>query len=143
MGPRQVTYRVVVDTNVVVSALVFRAGRVSWLRSAWSSGAVIPVVSESTVTGLLRVLAYPKFGLSEDDIDELLADYLPYAEVWGAETPPSGIRVSDPDNAVFVDLALAAKVDMLVSGDAHLTDLRGGGSVKVVKPDHLRTLLGL
>ena len=74
MGPRQVTYRVVVDTNVVVSALVFRAGRVSWLRSAWSSGAVIPVVSESTVTELLRVLAYPKFGLSEDDIDELLAD---------------------------------------------------------------------
>ena len=102
MGSRQVTYRVVVDTNVVVSALVFRAGRVSWLRSAWSSGAVIPVVSESTVTELLRVLAYPKFVLTEADIDELLAEYLPYAEVWATETPPSGIRVSDPDNAVFV-----------------------------------------
>ena len=142
MGTRQVTYRVVVDTTLVVSALVFRAGRLSWVRSAWSSGAVVPVVSEPIITELLRVLAYPKFALSEDERDELLSDYLPYAEVWAEETPPSGIRVSDPDDTIFVDLALAANVDLLVSGDTHLTEL-GAGNVKVVKPDHLRTLVGL
>jgi len=142
MGSRQVTYRVVVDTNVVVSALVFRAGRTSWMRSAWSSGSVAPVVSEPTITELLRVLAYPKFALTQEEIDELLAEYLPFAEVWTDEVPPSGVRVPDVDDTMFVDLAVAAKADMLVSGDTHLTGLVGDGTPQVVKPDGLRTLLG-
>lgn len=36
--------RVVFDSNVAVSALVFRAGRLGWLRD-WAVGTVVPVVS--------------------------------------------------------------------------------------------------
>lgn len=143
MGSRRVAYRVVVDTNVAVSALVFREGRLSWMRFAWSTGAAVPVVSALTVRELLRVLTYPKFALSGDEIDELLADYLPFAEVWEAAAPPSGVRLPDADNAIFVDLAIAAQVDMLVSGDRHLSGLGDESKVKVVKPDRLRALLGL
>lgn len=141
MGARQVTRRAVFDTNVAVSAMVFRSGRLSWLRLAWSTGALVPVISDLTVKELLRVLAYPKFALDKDEIDELLSDYLPYAEVWSAAVPRSRVQVPDASDAMFVDLAIAAKVDLLVSGDKHLTDLGNSSPVTVVKPDELRRLL--
>lgn len=51
------------------------------------------------------------------------------------------MQVPDVNDAVFVDLAIAAKVDLLVSGDKHLTDLGNSSPVKVVKLDELRRLL--
>lgn len=72
--------RAVLDTNVVLSGLVFRGGAAGQLRLAWQRGRVLPLVSTATVQELIRVLAYPKFHLSQDEQDELLADYLPYAE---------------------------------------------------------------
>ena len=40
----------------------------------------IPLASRDTVSELIRVLNYPKFKLSEDDQQVLLADYLLYVE---------------------------------------------------------------
>jgi predicted nucleic acid-binding protein len=68
--------RVVLDTNVVLSALVFRGGAAGQVRQAWQRGLVLPLASTATVQELVRVLAYPKFGLSQAEQDELLADYL-------------------------------------------------------------------
>ncbi|MEO6623401.1 MAG: PIN domain-containing protein, partial [Nitrospirales bacterium] len=59
--------RVVLDTNVVVSALLFRSGRLAWLREAWTSGRVVPVLGRETLAELMRVLAYPQFGLDAED----------------------------------------------------------------------------
>ena len=49
--------RVVHDTNVAVSALLFRAGSFAWLRGAWSAGTVVPLVCSATLAELVRVLA--------------------------------------------------------------------------------------
>ncbi|MDF1524256.1 MAG: putative toxin-antitoxin system toxin component, PIN family [Trueperaceae bacterium] len=115
--------RFVFDTNVVVSALVFSGGRSTWLRRAWSAGVLVPVVSRATTSELLRVLAYPKFGLAPDDRAELLGDYLPFAETWAAEPPPASVRASDPNDQPFVDLWVASAAEAIVSGDPHLTAL--------------------
>jgi predicted nucleic acid-binding protein len=69
-----------IDTNVVLSALVFAGGEVGQMRLAWQSGLVVSLASTATVQELLRVLARPKFLLSPAEQDELLADYQPYAE---------------------------------------------------------------
>ena len=73
--------RVVLDSNVVLSALLFSRGRLSVLRKAWHDARFFPMVSSVTVTELMRVLAYPKFKLTADEQRELLADYLPYCAV--------------------------------------------------------------
>lgn len=143
MGETQVAHRVVVDTNVVVSALLFREGRLAWLRLAWGGGTIVPVVSDRTVKELLTVLAYPKFALSKDDVGELLSDYLPFTEVWSSAVPTSGVEVPDEDDIVFVDLAIAANVTMLVTGDKHLLGLGADVPVRVVTPADLRGILGL
>lgn len=77
--------RAVFDTNVVISALVF-GRRLAWLRRAWASGAVVPVVCRETAAELLRVPSYPKFRLDAMEREILLADYLPFAEVATAQT---------------------------------------------------------
>ena len=60
MGPSDLTrdpIRAVLDTNVLLSALLFANSRLSWLRPCWQRDALIPVVAKPTVRELLRVLA--------------------------------------------------------------------------------------
>jgi len=64
MGQGVTPRRAVFDTNVVVSALLFGQGRVSWLRTSFRSGSVVPIVSRATVQELVRVLEYPKLALN-------------------------------------------------------------------------------
>jgi putative PIN family toxin of toxin-antitoxin system len=134
--------RAVFDTNVVVSALVF-GRRLAWLRQAWASGQVVPLLCRPTAEELLRVLAYPKFRLIPAERQLLLADYLPYAEVATLPTPPPPLPVAcrDRDDTPFLQLALAARADALVSGDADLTVLREVAPVRVISAAALRSLL--
>ncbi|MFQ5518388.1 MAG: putative toxin-antitoxin system toxin component, PIN family, partial [Mariprofundus sp.] len=70
--------RLVFDTNSVVSALLFEQGRLAWLRLFWQQEEHRPLASRATIQELIRVLAYPKFKLGEQQIQALLADYLPF-----------------------------------------------------------------
>jgi putative PIN family toxin of toxin-antitoxin system len=113
--------RAVLDTNVVLSALVFRGGAAGRLRLAWQQGQVLPLVSTVTVQELLRVLAYPKFRLSQVEQDELLADYLPYAETVRIPQPlPAVPECRDVLDLPFLQLAVTGKAEVLVSGDRDL-----------------------
>jgi putative PIN family toxin of toxin-antitoxin system len=116
--------RVVLDTNVLVSALLFEAGRLAWLRHGWQSGRFTPVLAEPTTHELLRVLAYSKFHLDPLTIEQLLADLLPWCETWPNSLTPCGFVVRDPHDQMFLDLAVAAGVAALVSGDADLLALQ-------------------
>jgi len=124
MVPPGVTIRVVLDTNVLVSALLFENGRLAWLRRSWQTAAITPVISEFSARELIRVLAYPKFQLTGADIDQLLADVLPWCETHSGSIKACQFQVRDPKDQVFLDLALAADVPVLVSGDADLLDLK-------------------
>lgn len=113
--------RVVLDTNVVLSALVFPGGQAGQLRLGWQQGVFVPLVSSACLQELVRVLAYPKFRLSKLDQDELLADYLPYAQTVRISLPPPTVpECRDPMDAPFLHLALAGTAQMLVTGDKDL-----------------------
>ncbi len=118
------TSRVVPDTNVLVSALLFEQGRLAWLRRSWQTAAITPVLAESTARELIRVLAYPKFRLERPDIDRLLEDVLPWCETHSGPIKACQLQVRDPKDQVFLDLALAAGVPVLVSGDGDLLALK-------------------
>ena len=116
--------RVVLDTNVVLSALVFGAGPAGRLRLGWQQGFFVPLVSTATVQELIRVLAYPKFGLSRLEQDELLADYLPHTQAVRIPDPPPTVpNCRDPLDVPFMHLAVAGKAKVLVSGDRDLLAL--------------------
>ena len=109
--------RLVLDTNVLVSALVFPAGSTSWLRVAWQAETVRPLASRETTTELIRVLAYPKFRLGKDERDDLLADYLPWCEIVVVRDMSAVPDCRDRHDRIFLALALAGRADALVTGD--------------------------
>lgn len=116
--------RVVIDTNLVLSALVFSQGRSASLREAWQRQRILPLVSRATASELIRVLAYPKFKLTADEQQELLADYLPCCKTVRIPDPPRRASACrDAFDVPFLQLALAGKADALVTGDRDLLAL--------------------
>jgi len=128
--------RVVLDTNCVLSALVFRNGRMAWLRESWQAGHFQPLASRYTVEELLRTLTYPKFQLTAAEREALLADYLPWVE--SVVVDPHGVEipeVRDPGDRKFLVLAVAGEADALVTGDSDLLDLADSiHTVAVITP---------
>ncbi len=146
MGPKadaQVARRAVFDTGVVVSALIFSQGRLGWLRQDWREGHAVPLVSQITVEELLRVFAYPKFRLTREARDELLAEYLPYAEV--VPPPKRAPRVPacrDPDDRAFLELAVTGDAEALVTGDDDLLALAREFAIPILRPEAWRVARG-
>ena len=117
---------VVLDTNCLVSALIFSSVRMSWLRQAWQEGSIVPVVCTETVRELVRVLAYPKFRLEKGEIESLLGEFLPWARTVKLSMPCDELEsLRDRDDAVFIQLARQTGAAFLVSGDRHLLELKG------------------
>lgn len=140
--PRTRPPRAVLDTNVVVSALVFGQGPATRIRHAWLAGRLLPLASTTTAAELIRALAYPKFKLSEADRHELLADYLPLVAVVQIPIPPPKTPACrDPFDLPFLHLALAGNADALVTGDADLLSLAGQVPFLILAPgDFLNAL---
>lgn len=131
--------RVVLDTNVVISALLFQDGRLTWLRKVWVEGRCIPLVSGETVRELLAVLAYPKFQLAQGDREELLATYLPHTEVVQIQAVLEEIpKCSDKDDQMFLQLAFAGKADLIVTGDKGLLQMRDECPFSILTPTEAR-----
>ncbi|MEI9981721.1 MAG: putative toxin-antitoxin system toxin component, PIN family [Edaphobacter sp.] len=130
--------RVVFDTTTVVSALLFANGRLAWLRHHWNAENCHPLVSAVTVAELTRVLAYPKFRLSSDDRNELLAEYLPSYEIVKPAKQCS-ILCRDPDDQPFLDLAESGNATLLVTGNQDLLALAGQTAFLIETPEAYRT----
>jgi uncharacterized protein len=128
--------RVVLDTNIIVSALVFGGGLPARALNAWQSRMIEPLVSTETASELLRVLAYPKFKLTAEEREELLGDYLPYATVVNIPIPPPTVPdCRDPFDIQFLQLAKAGKASVIVTGDKDLLALAGQTSFAILTLD--------
>ena len=123
--------RVVLDTNVLVSALLFR-GPLNRLINLLEEGRIGLLISREVFLEYLRVLSYPKFGLDTEDIRSLLENHiLSFAEMVNAETIRP-VVLEDLDDDKFLALAETGRADYLVSGDRHLLSLGRFGKIPIV-----------
>jgi putative PIN family toxin of toxin-antitoxin system len=115
--------RVVIDTNVLISALLF-GGIPGRLILLWKSARIQPLASQEMIDEVLRVLAYPKFSLSPEEIEFLLyEEILPWFEIV-ATAAGSPLIADDPSDDMFLWCARDGKADWIISGDEHLLQLR-------------------
>ena len=136
--------RVVIDTHLALSALIFAQGRLTSLRHAWQSMHCEPLLSSVTAAELLRVLAYPKFKLTAAVQQELLADYLPYCTTVRLPAKlPAIPACSDPYDAPFLHLAVVGKAKYLVTGDQDLLSLSDRFVCPIVTADQFMEALRL
>lgn len=132
--------RVVLDTNLVLSALVFRGGVTAVLREGWQARQFLPLASTETTSELIRVLGYPKFALREAEQEDLLADYLPFCTAVKIPVPPPRTPACrDPFDIPFLELAIAGGADFLVTGDQDLLALSGALPCPIIKADEFLT----
>ncbi len=116
--------RVVLDSNVYVSALLAPAGSPAQILEGWADGQFEVIVSALLLGELERVLRRPKFASSIPavQIDGLLSA-LSEEGIAVSDPEPQPGATPDPGDDYLVALARAADAECIVSGDAHLTHM--------------------
>jgi uncharacterized protein len=125
--------RVVLDTNVLVSALLF-TGISSELVSLWQRSAITVLLSRGILEEYLRVFSYPKFQLLEGEIKGLIEEeLLPYVEV---VKPRRRLRIveRDPSDNKFLECAVAGKARAIISGDKDLLSIGRYRQIRIQSP---------
>jgi putative PIN family toxin of toxin-antitoxin system len=128
--------RIVLDTNVVVSALLW-GGTPYRLIQAAVDGALTLCTSPALLAELRGVLAREhlasRLERQSSSVEEALALYDGLAVTVSPETAPR-VVVADPDDDHVIAAAVAAKADLVVSGDRHLLDLASHDGIRIVTP---------
>jgi uncharacterized protein len=118
--------RLVIDTNVLVSALIFKDSRHLPLRAAWTEQRVTPLLSIATYRELKKVLGYRMFDIDDDRIAEAIAalgPFIEWVEIDEARTATLP-KCSDRDDQKFLEVALCGNAEALVTYDKALLNLR-------------------
>jgi uncharacterized protein len=115
---------VVLDTNAVLDWLVFGDSGMAQVAAAMQHGTVLWLACPRMREELARTLAYVDLAKWNPDADQVLSTFDQLARVLPAPPPsPPRLRCSDPDDQVFIDLALAEKARWLLTQDRALLKL--------------------
>lgn len=123
--------RIVVDTNVIVSALVFGGVPRRVLELA-QTGRCELFYSEAIQVEVRRVLG-EKFAWNEAKLDEVLPVLWSMGRLVVPRSKVDAVW-DDPDDNRILECALSAKASFVVSGDRHLLRLRIYKSISIVSP---------
>lgn len=135
--------RVVLDTNVLISALLYH-GRLTFIAKGMRRGIITPCFSITTWTELKRVLNYPHLslpllmeGVTEND----LLSRLEIDAVFVGDIPSPFPIPADPSDEAMLACALAAHARALVSGDRHLLALKSNFPIPILNPQEFKSFL--
>lgn len=108
--------RAVIDTNVVISAMISPSGNEALLMLAVNQNLVRPCFSVEILQEYENVLRRPKFDFGAEEIESLLNLIRRRGEL--VQPPPPITPVSpDPDDDKFIACALTARAEFLVTGN--------------------------
>ncbi len=124
--------RIVLDTNVVVSGMLTAFGPPSQIIELVASGDITLVIDDRILAEYADVLARPRFKLDPRRVD----DFLRVAEdAEAAVGVPLPFVLPDPDDELFLEVAIAGAVDALVTGnEKHFKVPRGKLAVPIMSP---------
>ena len=127
--------RVVLDTNVLLSALISPHGPPDVIYRAWRAARFEIVTSAAQLDELRRASRYPKFkAVLQPHRVGTMVNNLQRAVV--LEHLPTGIEADDPNDAFLLAMAVASEAEYLVTGDYRAGLLQRGsvGRTRIVTP---------
>lgn len=133
MGAKEMTLlKVVLDTNVFVSAVLF-GGKAGSVFSLCQNGFIKPCISREVLDEYITVLSYKRFNLTECEIKYLIEqELIPYAEPYNVTKTQNVIKADNDDNK-FISLAVESESNYIISGDKHLLDLKVYENIQIIK----------
>lgn len=128
--------RTVVDTNILIRALIKPQGTVGPVLDRLSTGdyrvLYSPAILEEIVDVLSRRRFRDKYGVKDQDIETLLALFILHGE---KIVPQQRIEVCrDPKDDKFLEIAVEGTADIIVTGDEDLLVLNPFEGIPIVKP---------
>jgi len=136
--------KIVLDTNVFVSALINPRGKPAQILNYVFESKVRLFTSPSIIEELERVLSYPKLvkrhGLEKQELKKFVSDLLSILSLVEGKKAIEVI-VEDPADNNYLSCALDAKADFIVSGDIHLLNLREYEGIQIITPAQFLEML--
>jgi putative PIN family toxin of toxin-antitoxin system len=126
--------KVVIDTKVFVSSFLETAGAPRKIIDLWKRGEIVICLSDEIVTEYISVLF--RMGLKgEEDIGELLEILNRKVNIIFASTDQtSQLIIADPGNDKFIECAVVANADIIISTEKYLLDLKEYKHVRILTP---------
>lgn len=125
--------RVVCDTNVLISALLFPGGVPDKIIHTFFSGRFLHCTSPDILTELKRVLS-KKFSLAEQKVEDSIHLVLRISELVYPTERLNVVKKDPTDNRVL-ECAVTANATYLISGDRqHLLPLKSYQKIKLISP---------
>ncbi|HEY4560540.1 MAG TPA: putative toxin-antitoxin system toxin component, PIN family [Lysobacter sp.] len=121
MAPAVPTF--VLDTNAWLDLLVFRDPALDGFEAAARARALRIAIDERALDELARVLRYEPLRLQDSDASACLVAASALAQRVAIDTPPRLPRCRDPDDQMFLEIAVAVRADAILSRDAELLRL--------------------
>jgi putative PIN family toxin of toxin-antitoxin system len=125
--------RVILDTNVVISA-VFFGGVPGQILTAWHEGRLQLIVSPSILSEYRRVGAILSESHEGVDFEPFAALLAVHAFVVDAPDHLAEPVCRDPNDDQFLACALAADVTCIISGEGDLLEVSGWNGIEVLRP---------
>lgn len=136
--------RVVLDTNVVVSAHISSSSPLAAIRSAWEDKRFDILISTAILAEYERVFSYPhlvaRHHLTNQEIASVINDLDELATMVDV-TSQLDVVPADPTDNKFVECAVDGNAAYIVSGDQHLLKLGRYNGIQIVPPDLFLLLL--
>src|SRR5947209_14207525 len=135
--------RAVVDTNILVRAMLNPGGSVGPVVDFLRDGRYVFLYSEATLNEMIDVLSRPRmvhrYGITADEVDALCALVIRQGE----PVQPSRVITAcrDPKDNKFLEVAVAGRADVIVTGDEDLEVLGPFEGIPVVQPAKFLHLL--
>ena len=130
--------RVILDTNVLLGALISPHGAPDTIYRAWRAARFELVTSTAQLDELRRVSRYPKLKtiLPAHRVGTMVNNMQRAIVLGTLQPPPDGLDLNDPNDLFLLSMALASEADYLVTGDrrAGLLQLGSAGRTRIVSP---------
>lgn len=124
--------RIVLDTNVLVSALLSPNGVPAAVLQLVLAGRVVLCLDARVLSEYRAVLCRPRFDFDARLVDDLLEFLESEGEL--VASVPLALSLPDPDDAKFLEVAAAAGADHVVTGNLRHFPTRVRRGVSVVSP---------
>ena len=138
--------RLVLDANVIVSALISGKGAPARILRAWENERFDLVVSPPILEEVERVCRYPKiqdrYNLPEESIQQFLGLIAGQAILVNPREEIQIIEIDPPDNR-YLECALEGGAEFVVTGDRHILDLGEYRGVTILPPAGFLVVLDL